>query len=62
VGEAESIVITPEELERAFGELGRQCGIHEEQVKVSVDGDILQWQLKRDKARKLILESAVSIV
>jgi len=61
VGEAESIVVTPEELEEAFVELGRQCGIGAEQVKASVDGDILQWKLKRDKARKLILESAVSI-
>jgi len=41
--------------------MGRQCGIDAEQVKASIDADILQWQLKRDKARKLILESAVSI-
>lgn len=60
VGEAESIAVTPEEMEEAFVGIGRQCDIDTEQVKASIDTELLEWQLKRDKARKLILDSAVT--
>lgn len=58
VGEAESIAIAPDEMEEVFIEIGLQCGIDAEQVKESIDGELLEWQLKRQKAKKLIFDSA----
>ena len=60
VGEAESIAVTPEEMEEAYGVIGLQCGIDAEQVKASIDAEPLEWQLKREKSRKLIMGSAVA--
>lgn len=62
VGEAEEIGITADELVDAFMNIGKQCGIDLEEVKASVDRELLEWQLKRDKAKKLILDSAVTNV
>lgn len=60
VSEKENITIHPDEAHQFIEELADQYGIAPEEAEANIDPDALIWKLKRDKALRLILDSAVT--
>lgn len=61
VAEAEQIGVTAEEMETAYLHIAEQCGMDVTQVKTVADAGSVEWQLRRDKAQRLIVDSAIRI-
>jgi FKBP-type peptidyl-prolyl cis-trans isomerase (trigger factor) len=59
VAEAERIEVSAGEMAEAYRGIAEQCGIDTEEVKAGIDAEALEWQLRRDKAAKIIVGSAV---
>ncbi|HWQ80391.1 MAG TPA: trigger factor [Anaerovoracaceae bacterium] len=59
VAEAEKISVTAEEMEAAYLHIAEQCGVDAEQVKAEAGAGAVEWQLRREKAARLIVDSAV---
>lgn len=59
VAEAEKIKVTAEEMEAAYLRIAEQYRMDLTQIKTAVNVGSLEWQLRREKARQLIVESAV---
>lgn len=61
VADAEGLSVGDEEVQAELKRLAEEYGLSEEQVKEIVGEDALRFNLRRDKARKLIADSAVRI-
>ena len=59
VAEAEKIEVSEEEMEAAYLRTAEQYGMDITQLRTMVKTGAVEWQLRRDKARQIILESAV---
>lgn len=59
VAEAENLKATAEEIEVKYLRIAEQYGMDVMQIKKAVNTGSVEWQLRRDKALQLILESAV---
>lgn len=60
VSEKEGLKIHPDEAHQFIEELADQYGIAPEEAEANIDPEALNWKLKRDKALRLILDSAVT--
>jgi FKBP-type peptidyl-prolyl cis-trans isomerase (trigger factor) len=60
VSEKEGLKIHPDEAHQVIEELADQYGIAPEEAEANIDPEALNWKLKRDKALRLILDSAVT--
>jgi FKBP-type peptidyl-prolyl cis-trans isomerase (trigger factor) len=59
VAEAEKIEVTAEETEEAYLRIAEQYGMDVTRIKTAVNAGSVEWQLRRDKARQIIVESAI---
>lgn len=60
VSRKEGLDINQDEVHQFIEELADQYGIAPEEAEANIDRDALVWKLKRDKALRLILDSAVT--
>lgn len=60
VSRKEGLDINQDEVHQFVEELADQYGIAPEEAEANIDRDALVWKLKRDKALRLILDSAVT--
>lgn len=60
VSKKEGLEVTEEEIHHAIEEIADQYGVEPDEAETHIDRDALVWKLKRDKALRLILDSAVT--
>jgi len=60
VAEKEQIELNPQELQDALEDIAARCNMEVDDVAKQMDVKPLEWQLKRDRARALILDSGVT--
>lgn len=60
VAKKEKIQVEEHEMNAYLEQIAAQCGMEAEEVRAQIDTAPILWQMQRDKARILILESAVS--
>jgi trigger factor len=58
VAKAEQLTVTASDMDMALFKIANQSGMEIEQVISEIDTEPIKWQILRDKARKLILDSA----
>jgi FKBP-type peptidyl-prolyl cis-trans isomerase (trigger factor) len=59
VADKEQIKAAPEEIEQKYRTISDDCGIDVSVVKTKINSDMLAWEIKREKADKLIIGSAI---
>lgn len=60
VSKKEGLEVTEDEIHHAIEEIADQYGVEPDEAETHIDRDALVWKLKRDKALRLILDSAVT--
>lgn len=60
VAAAEHIEATASEIDDMIRHIAHSCHIAVEEIAASIDTDLLAWQIRRDKARELIIKEAVT--
>ena len=58
VAEAEHMTVSPADLEAMLSEIAQRCGLEVEQVREEADLEPIRRQLLRDKAYRLLLDTA----
>ncbi|HCS66914.1 MAG TPA: hypothetical protein DIW34_01435 [Oribacterium sp.] len=60
VSKKEGLVVTQDEVHHFIEEIADQYGVEPEEAEANIDRAALVWKLKRDKALRIILDSAVT--
>ncbi len=61
IAAAENIEVTDEEVEEQYAQMAKTYNMEADNIKNMISADIVKNQLRMDKARKLVLDSAVAL-